>query len=150
MNSRWTPHATVATLIEHDGLFLMVEEIAELGTAVINQPAGHIEEGESVAAAALRETREETGWDVRLDALLGIYIYPAPNGITYHRYCIIATALAPVANAVLDKGIIGPRWISLEELRRSTQLRSPMVLRCVEDYVAGKRYPLELITEYRA
>lgn len=148
MNSRWTPHATVATVIERDGRFLLVEEIAELGTAVFNQPAGHIEEGESVIAAALRETLEETGWEVRIEALLGIYIYPAPNGITYHRYCLIAKAIAPNAHAVLDQGIIGPRWLSLEELRHCTQLRSPMVLRCVEDYVAGKRYPLDLITEY--
>ncbi|MFY9179504.1 MAG: NUDIX hydrolase [Venatoribacter sp.] len=150
MNTRWTPHATVATIVERDGRFLLVEEIAELGSPVLNQPAGHIEKGETVIQAALRETLEETGWQVSVEALLGIYIYAAPNDITYHRYCLIAKAISPVANAKLDTGIIGPRWLNLDEVRQSTQLRSPMVLRCIEDYLAGKRYPLELISEYQA
>lgn len=150
MNTRWTPHATVATLVERDGQYLLVEEIAELGTPVFNQPAGHIEQGESVLQAAKRETLEETGWHVEPFALVGIYIYAAPNGITYHRYCLAAKALHQEPNAKLDQGIIGPRWCSLEEIRHNLQLRSPMVLRCVEDCHKGQRFPLELITEYLA
>jgi len=148
MSERWTPHATVATIVEHEGRFLMVEEIS-LDQQVINQPAGHIEEGETVIDAARRETLEETGWLVEPEGLVGLYTYTAPaNQVTYHRYCLFARALHAVEGAVLDDGIIGPRWLSIDELRTSTQLRSPMVLTCIEDYLAGKRYPLDVIVEH--
>ena len=150
MSTRWTPHATVATIVERDGLFLMVEEYAESSTPVLNQPAGHIEENESIVAAAIRETLEETGWHVQPQELVGIYFYKAPNGVTYHRYCFSATAIAEEPNAELDTGIIGPRWMSLAELEASQQLRSPMVLKGVQDFVAGIRFPLSLITEHLA
>ena len=147
MNERWTPHATVATVVEQDGRFLMVEEVA-LGEQVINQPAGHIEPGETVVAAAVRETLEETGWQVEPQGLVGLYIYTAPaNGITYHRYCLYGTAVRAVPGAELDDGIIGPRWMTLDELRSSHALRSAMVLTCVEDYLNGKRFPLAVINE---
>lgn len=148
-SERWTPHATVATIVERDGRFLMVEEYAQGNTPVINQPAGHIEEGETVITAARRETLEETGWSVEPRGLVGLYIYTSPvNGVTYHRYCLFADAIAEVPDAILDEGIIGPRWLTLEELQTTAQLRSPMVLTCVEDYVAGKRYPLDVIIEH--
>ena len=148
MSERWTPHATVATIVEHEGRFLMVEEIS-LGLQVINQPAGHIEEGETIVAAARRETLEETGWLVEPEGLVGLYTYTAPaNQVTYHRYCLFAKALNAVDGAVLDDGIIGPRWLTIDELRVSKQLRSPMVLTCIEDYLAGKRYPLDVIVEH--
>lgn len=148
-SERWTPHATVATIVERNGHFLMVEELAQGTKPVINQPAGHIEAGETVVAAARRETLEETGWRVEPRGLVGLYTYTAPaNGITYHRYCLFAEAIAEVPDAHLDEGIIGPRWMTLEELQASAQLRSPMVLTCVQDYVSGKRYPLDVITEH--
>ncbi|QQD21436.1 NUDIX hydrolase [Venatoribacter cucullus] len=149
MSERWTPHATVATVVEHNGRFLMVEELAHGSTPVLNQPAGHIEANESIVDAARRETLEETGWEVEPVALVGLYTYTAPaNGVTYHRYCLQARAIRQIANATLDDGIIGPRWMTLAELEQSTQLRSPMVLTCVKDYMAGKRFPLDIIVEH--
>ncbi|MAR92819.1 MAG: NUDIX hydrolase [Pseudomonadota bacterium] len=144
----WTPHTTVATIAEHQGRYLLVEEVVD-GRTVLNQPAGHIEPHESLLAAARRETLEETGWQVELEALVGIYHYPAPNGVSYFRYCFAARTLDAVPDASLDEGIIGPLWLTLEELEsRRAQWRSPMVKRCIEDYAAGKRYPLNLIHEY--
>lgn len=143
----WTPHATVATIVELDGRYLLVEEVVD-GDTVLNQPAGHIEEDESILNAALRETLEETGWRVELTHLVGIYNYTAPNGITYYRFSFAAKAIELDANAQLDDGIIGPVWLNLEELdARRSQWRSPMVKRCIEDFAAGKRYPLDLIYE---
>jgi 8-oxo-dGTP pyrophosphatase MutT (NUDIX family) len=148
MIERWTPHATVATLVEHQGRFLMVEEISG-GEAVLNQPAGHVEAGETLLEAACRETLEETGWEVKPTAVLGLYTYTSPtNGVTYHRYCFIADAITEVEGAELDQGIIGPRWMTIEELRASKRLRSPMVLTCVEDYLAGKLFSLDVIVEH--
>ncbi|WP_420591010.1 NUDIX hydrolase [Bacterioplanoides sp.] len=148
MSERWTPHATVATVIEQDGRFLMVEEVSS-GKTVINQPAGHVEKGESILDAARRETLEETGWTAEPQNLIGLYTYTAPsNGVTYHRYCFAAQAGEAIENAVLDDGIIGPRWMTIEELRNSPNLRSDMVLTCVEDYLAGRQFPLEIIVEH--
>ena len=148
MNERWTPHATVATIVEQEGKFLMVEEIA-LGEQVINQPAGHMEAGETVVEAAVRETLEETGWHVEPEGLVGLYIYTSPaNGVTYHRYCLFGRALRFDPDATLDDGIIGPVWMTIDELRASNALRSAMGLTCAEDYLQGKRYPLSVITEH--
>ncbi len=144
----WTPHATVATIVEQNGRYLLVEEVVD-GKTVLNQPAGHIEKDESILEAALRETLEETGWKVALTDLVGVYNYTAPNGVTYFRFSFAANAVEQVPNAKLDTGIIGPQWLTLEELEaRRPQWRSPMVKRCIEDFAAGKRYPLELIYEY--
>ncbi len=145
---RWTPHATVACIIEQDGRFLLVEEMAS-GQRVINQPAGHLEQGESFINAARRETLEETGWLVEPEALLGLYTYYAPsNGVTYHRFCFIARAVRQVPNARLDDGIIGPLWLTREEIEaRRPELRSELVTRCIDDYLRGTRYPLDFIQE---
>lgn len=146
----WTPHATVATIVEQNGTYLLVEEMVN-GKTVLNQPAGHIEENESILDAALRETLEETGWTVKLTALVGIYNYQADNGVTYYRFCFAADALGAEPDARLDDGIIGPVWLSLDELEsRRPQWRSPLVRRCIEDFAAGKRYPLDLIYEHPA
>ncbi|MDO6804412.1 NUDIX hydrolase, partial [Wenyingzhuangia sp. 1_MG-2023] len=139
MPNRWTPHATVATIVEQDQRFLMVEEISA-GKTVINQPAGHIEQHETIIDAAIRETLEESGWQVTPTALIGLYTYTAPaNGVTYHRYCFSAKADRFLPDSPLDDGIIGPRWMTIEELRHCPNLRSAMVLSCVEDYLSGKQ-----------
>ncbi|MGB1091543.1 MAG: NUDIX hydrolase [Oceanobacter sp.] len=149
MTERWTPHATVATVIEQDGKFLMVEEISG-GQQVINQPAGHIEANESIEQAALRETLEETGWEVELTNLIGLYTYTSKgtDPITYHRYCFAATALKHLPDYQLDEGILGPKWMSLEELESCQNLRSDLVLTCVKDWASGKRFPLNIIIEH--
>ncbi|UTW14328.1 NUDIX hydrolase [Marinobacterium rhizophilum] len=147
----WTPHATVAVIIERDGHFLMVEENSD-GLRVFNQPAGHVEDDETLVSAAVRETLEETGWHVRPEYLVGLYTYKAPsNGVTYYRFCYAATALEQADNGVLDKDIIATHWLTRDELQeRNAQLRSPLVLRCIDDYLAGRRYPLEFVTEHSA
>ncbi len=146
--SRFLPHVTVATVVERDGRFLLVEELAD-GRAVFNQPAGHLEANESLLQAALRETLEETGWEVELTGVTGIYLYTAPsNGVTYQRVCFAARPLRHHPELALDEGIIGPQWLTREEmLAAADRWRSPLLLRCVDDYLAGSHAPLELIRE---
>jgi len=145
---RFTPHVTVATIVEDQGRFLMVEETAG-GRAVFNQPAGHLEADESLMQAAIRETLEETGWDVELTAVTGIYLYTAPsNGVTYQRVCFAAKALQQRDNYQLDDGIIGPQWLTRAELAAQPErLRSELVLRCIDDYLGGERFPLALLRD---
>ena len=113
---RWQPHITVATIVEDQGRFLLVEETSH-GKTVLNQPAGHLEADESLLQAAVRETLEETGWEVELTAVTGIYLYTAPsNGVTYQRVCFAARPLRHRPELPLDDGIIGPRWLTREEL----------------------------------
>ncbi len=143
---RFTPHITVATVIEKDGRFLFVKEHAE-ERVVLNQPAGHLEMDESLIQAAIRETLEETGWDIEITQLIGIYLYTAPsNNVTYQRVCFAGRALAQRENHQLDEGIIALVWLSRDELIEQQALwRSPMVLRCIDDYLAGERFSLELL-----
>ncbi len=144
----WTPHATVAVIVEDEkGRFLLVEEISH-GQVVFNQPAGHVEEGEKIIDAALRETLEETGWKVEPEFFVGVYTYKAPaNGVTYHRFCFSARALARVTRE-LDDGIIAAHWLTPDEIRQqSDKLRSPLVMQCIEDYRNGRRFPLDVIVE---
>lgn len=142
---RYVPHVTVATVVEDQGRFLLVEEHAE-GRVVFNQPAGHLEANESLLEAALRETLEETGWEVELTGLLGIYLYRGQDGTDYQRVCFAARPLRQVPGARLDEGIIGPHWMTREEiLAVEGQWRSPMLIRCVDDYRAGVIGPLSLI-----
>jgi 8-oxo-dGTP pyrophosphatase MutT (NUDIX family) len=139
---RWTPHATVATIVEKDGKFLLVEERrlinsqGDLGI-VYNQPAGHVDAGESILAAAIRETLEETRWLVTLKHLVGIYIYCFSAEATEHR---------PASQ--LDDGILDAKWFSWDEIQRLDNLRSPLVKRCIQDHIDGKQYPLDLIYEH--
>ncbi len=143
---RWFPHVTVATVIERDGRFLLVEEQPE-GRLVINQPAGHLEPNESLVEAALRETREETGWEVSIDGVVGLGLYRAPtNGETYYRTTFFGRPVNELADAELDSDILRPVWLSRNEMiARSEQLRSPMVLESVERYLAGHRYSLDIL-----
>ena len=146
---------TVAAIIERDGKFLMVEERAG-GNVVLNQPAGHLEQGESLLAAAAREALEETGHRFDPEHVVGFYLWRSEDAdTTYLRiaFCGEAEPSADVAAASLDDGIIAVHWLTRAQLvRRSHQLRSPMVLRCLDDYLAGQRYPLDCLTylEHRA
>lgn len=145
MTTSWYPHLTVATIIERDGRFLMIEELSD-GLRVINQPAGHVEQGETLIEAAVRETLEETAWQVELQSITGFYLYTSPhNGITYFRCCFNGVAITHTNNP-LDEGIIGAKWLTLEELKSAEdKLRSPLVLKCLDDYHNGQRLPLESI-----
>jgi ADP-ribose pyrophosphatase YjhB (NUDIX family) len=140
------PHITVATIVERAGNFLMVKENSG-GRLVYNQPAGHVEVKESLLDAAIRETLEETSWRVNLEKLLGIYQYTSPeNGITYIRHCFIAKAIEPRTERDLDEDIAEAVWVSLEELeQRESEMRSPLVLEVIRDYLKGVSYPLSLI-----
>jgi 8-oxo-dGTP pyrophosphatase MutT (NUDIX family) len=147
----WTPHVTAAVIIEDpEGRFLLVEEVSG-GKVVFNQPAGHVEEDESILAAACRETLEETGWRVDLQYFLGIYTFKAPsNGETYYRFCFVASTLEKITDE-LDTDIITTHWLTLEQIReRRDSLRSPLVLHCIEDYRNGRRFPLEVVVEEQA
>ena len=146
----WHPHVTVATVVEHNGRFLLVRELAD-DIEVYNQPAGHLEPGETLLEAAVRETREETGWQVEPRHILGLNHYTSPhNGITYLRTTFAATPVSEIADAQLDEGILEAVWLSVEEIRaRSRQLRSPMVLDDIERFLRGDQFPLELIRQHR-
>ena len=141
----WHPHVTVATLVENDGKFLFVEEIKH-GRRVLNQPAGHLEKDESLLEAAYRETLEETQWRVEiLGHAVGLYTAPA-NGVTYHRTSFFARPIAFCPEQKLDSDIEQAIWLTPDELRkRRHQLRSPLVLECLERYLDGQRYPLTMI-----
>ncbi len=138
---------TVAAVIERDGRFLLVEELVA-GSLVLNQPAGHLEQGESLPAAVARETLEETGHRFTPTAVVGCYLWRSEAaGTTYLRIAFCGTAEPPVGPVRLDDGIVGAHWLSRNQLlSRGAQLRSPMVLRCLDDYVAGHRHPLECLT----
>jgi 8-oxo-dGTP pyrophosphatase MutT (NUDIX family) len=143
------PHATVAIVIEQDNRFLLVHEFCD-GRWVYNQPAGHIESGESVTEAAIREAREETAWDIKPTAIGGLSVYHAPNGITYLRTTLIAETTHFHPEQPLDDGIKEAVWLTYEDiLDKKNSLRSPIVLKVIEDYRAGIRYPLALIYEHR-
>ena len=145
----WYPHATVAAIIEQDNRFLMVKERTREGFIVYNQPAGHLDEGESLIDAVIRETREETAWGFSPRGLVGIYRWQIPpNGSTYLRFCFHGTADDHQPELGLDKEILEAVWLSLDELHEKRDaLRSPMVLRCIEDYRAGNHTPLSLLTD---
>lgn len=142
----WYAHVTVATVIEDNGRFLLVEE-QQNGQLVLNQPAGHLEPNESLIEAASRETLEETGWTVEVQGVVGIGLYTSPrNGVTYCRTTFHAKALSHDAQRALDTGIVRAVWMTLEEIRAaSDRLRSPMVLTVIEQYRSGHRYPLSMI-----
>lgn len=145
----WKPHATVAAVIEKNGRYLLVEERIN-GLIQINQPAGHLEPGESLLEACVRETIEEAGILFHPTHLIGFYQWRAPdNGATYLRAAFTGTIEQVIENAVLDKGIIRPVWLSTDEARAcASQHRSPLVMACIDDHRAGRRYPLDTIRHY--
>lgn len=142
----WSAHVVVASIVERDGKFLLVEE--DIGGAqVLNQPAGHWEAGETLLEAARREALEETGWDVEPTSVLGIYEFKPPElDYTFLRIAFIAKALRHHPERVLDQGIVGAVWLSRDELAAcAARHRSPSVLRCVDDYLHGQSFPLGMI-----
>lgn len=142
----WRPHVTVATIVPRDGRFLLVEESVR-GRLVLNQPAGHLDPGESLQEAAIRETLEETGWDVDLDCFLGVQQWRSPaNGQQIVRFAFGGNIVRHHADLALDVGIERALWLSRDEIAaESSRLRSPMVLTTIDDWIAGRRFPLSAV-----
>jgi ADP-ribose pyrophosphatase YjhB (NUDIX family) len=145
----WKPNVTVAAVLEQDGKYLLVEEQTSNGIQ-FNQPAGHWEPGETLAAAAAREVLEESAYEFEPQYLLGVYRWHAPKAdITFLRFSFGGRLLAHHPERELDDGIIRALWMTPDEIHSTHERhRSPLVLRCIEDYQAGKRYPLDLIVHY--
>ena len=143
----WKPNTTVAAIIERDNKFLLVEEITERGNR-FNQPAGHLEDGETLIQAVIRETMEESAYEFTPEFLLGVYQWKHTlNDTTYLRFAFIGKAGVHYPMQELDEGIVQAVWMDIDEIRdKANLMRSPQILSCIEDYLAGKRYPLEVIT----
>lgn len=143
----WLPHVTVAVIVEKDGKFLMVEEI-DNSRRVLNQPAGHVEEGENITDAALRETLEETCWEVELCSALGIARFVAPNGHTYFRHSFVAKAITERRDLSRDSDIEAVHWMTFDDImNKNSQLRSPMVMNDLLRYTSGATYPLTIYAD---
>jgi len=144
----WHPHITVAAVIERDNQFLMVEEVCK-GAVVINQPAGHLEQNENLVDAVIRETLEETAWHINPTNITGIYQWKNSSGLdTFIRIGFVADCIRHEPARKLDHGIIRALWLTRKDLENEAhRLRSPMVMQCVDDYLAGRRYPLTILNE---
>ena len=144
---QWMPHATVAAIVEDNGKFLLVEETTDRGNR-FNQPAGHLEDNESLIEAVIRETLEETAYTFNPEALLGIYHWKHEhNDTTYLRFAYIGSVTNHQPNLALDEGIIRAVWMNIDEIRSNAALmRSPQVLTCIEDYLNGQQFPLSVVT----
>ncbi len=141
----WRPHVTVATVVPRDGRFLLVEENIR-GRVVLNQPAGHLDPDETLQAAAVRETLEETGWHVALTCLVGVQQWQSPSGRQFVRFTFAADAIEHDPSRPLDAGIVRALWLERDEIAAANErLRSPMVLASVDDWIAGRRLPLDAI-----
>ena len=145
----WKPNVTVAAVVQRDGRFLLVEEETETGLA-FNQPAGHLEEGESLLDAVVREALEETAYHFKPTHLVGIYNWRHPaKDITYLRFAFGGELRGFEAGRTLDEGIVAARWLSLDEVKLCQERhRSPLILKCIEDSLAGCSYPLDLLVHY--
>ena len=143
---QWKPNVTVAAVVERNGTFLLVEEQTEDGIRY-NQPAGHLESGESLIEAVIRETLEESACDFSPEALLGIYQYhQAGSGVTYLRFAFTGTLSDPHPGRTLDTGILRALWMPVEEIRACRDRhRSPLLMQCIDDYLGGLRHPLQLL-----
>lgn len=144
----WKPSVTVAAVIERDGRFLLVEERIG-GRLVLNQPAGHLDPHESLVEACRREVLEETAHHFEPQALVGIYRWHyAQKDVTFLRFSFCGRVLGAEAGRPLDKGIVAAPWVTLDELRtRKADHRSPLVQKCVDDFLAGQRFPLQLFSQ---
>lgn len=143
---RWNPEVTVAAVVERDGRFLMVEEKIA-GRLVFNQPAGHLEDRETLIEAVVRETREETAWRLTPEAVIGTYLWRNPeNDRSFLRFAFSGRVDDHHADQPLDTGIVRALWLTHDQLlAQPGRLRTPMVLRCLEDYLKGQRQPLESV-----
>jgi 8-oxo-dGTP pyrophosphatase MutT (NUDIX family) len=144
----WKPHVTVAAIAEKQGRFLLVQE-RDAGSRVINQPAGHLEDGETLLAAVRREVLEETAWHFEPASIVGIYRWRNPRtGVTFMRFSFAGMLLKQDASQCLDPDIEQVIWLNEDEIRRQEgSLRSPLVLRGIEDYLAGKSWPLAILED---
>lgn len=149
MERIWKPNVTVAAVIEREGRYLLVEEETEDGLR-FNQPAGHLEQGESLLTAVGREALEETAWQFTPTALVGVYQWPRPQGdITYLRFAFSGDLGAHDPERKLDTGIVRAVWLTPAEIEASQERhRSPLIWQCVQDHMAARRYPLDLIRHY--
>jgi len=144
----WKPHVTVAAVAENQGRFLLVQEM-DAGNRVLNQPAGHLEDGESLLAAVRREVLEETAWQFEPRSVVGIYRWRHPRtGITFVRFTFAGLLLAHDTGRSLDPDIERVVWLRDAEVRmRESSLRSPLVLRSIDDYLAGRSWPLDILAD---
>ncbi|MCC8404144.1 NUDIX hydrolase [Paraburkholderia sp. MMS20-SJTN17] len=145
----WLPHVTVAAIVEREGRFLLVEEQTAAGLR-LNQPAGHLEAGETLLEAVVRETLEETAHPFEPEALVGMYMThferPDRAGITYLRFTYCGAGGEPDPASALDADIVRTLWMSAEELRACPERhRTPLVMQCIDDYLAGRRFPLDFV-----
>ena len=153
MDRIWKPNVTVAALMERDGRFLLVEEETDDGLR-FNQPAGHLDEGESLVAACVREAMEETAHHFTPSELVGIYQWPRPKrsgreDVTYLRFAFAGKVGACETGRPLDSGIVRAVWMTPDEIAAcADRHRSPLVLQCVRDWLAGRRFPLEVIRHH--
>jgi len=145
----WKPNVTVAAVIERDGHFLVVEEESADGP-VINQPAGHLEENESLETAVIRETLEETGYEFSPTALIGSFLWQNPtNNITYFRVTYTGVVSDEPISSTLDEGIIRTLWMTRSQLEeQQARLRSPIILQTIDQYLLGKTYPLDAVQSF--
>jgi 8-oxo-dGTP pyrophosphatase MutT (NUDIX family) len=143
---RSSPDVTVAAIVQREGRFLMVEERIA-GRLVLNQPAGHLEDAETLVEAAVRETREETAWRLHPEALVGVYLWRNPdNGRSFLRFAFCGSVDDHRPGQPLDTGIQRALWVSRAQLlAQPGRLRSPLVMRCLDDYLLGRRQPLETV-----
>ena len=145
----WKPHVTVAAVIEQDGRFLLVEETTDMGFA-FNQPAGHLEPGEDLISAVKREVAEETAWQFEPEAVVAIQLWRrTPDFPSFVRFCFTGSVHNHNPNRILDDGIIAAHWLSRDQISsRQSQLRSPLVLISVDEYLKGQRYPLSILQSF--
>lgn len=145
----WRPNVVVAAIVEQNGRYLLVEEETDEGIR-FNQPAGHLEYGESLVDAARRETLEETAYRFEPRALVGIYrLWHPGSRTTYLRFAFAGQVSYHDASRPLDDGILRADWFTVDEIRQiGDQLRSPLVLRCIEDHMAGRAWPLEILHDW--
>jgi len=150
MPNRWKPNVTVAAIMERDGRFLLVEEHTRDGLK-LNNPAGHLDPGESPQQGCAREALEETAYDFTPTALVGVYLNRftkthTDEDLTYLRFAFAGSVGPHHADRALDEGIVRAVWMSFDEIRACPERhRSPLLLRSLEDYLAGQRFPLSLV-----
>ena len=143
----FNPEVTVAAVVERDSRYLLVEERIT-GRLVLNQPAGHLEDRETLLDAVIREAREETAWHFVPTALVGTYLWRSPDsGRSFLRFAFCGDVDVFRADQALDTGIVRAVWLSREQiLNQQARLRSPLVLRCIDDYLLGRRQPLDSVS----